>query len=49
MGLDQEYGSENRRLTFDEAAQVLGLSRSTVLRKWRFARAWLAGKLRETK
>ena len=32
-------------LTFDEAAEILGLSRSTVLRKWRFAKAWLARKL----
>lgn len=32
-------------LTFDEAAEVMGLSRSTVLRKWRFAKAWLARKL----
>ncbi|USN98768.1 MAG: sigma-70 family RNA polymerase sigma factor [Phycisphaeraceae bacterium] len=28
-------------LTVDEAAEVLGISRSTALRRWRVARAWL--------
>lgn len=28
-------------LTFDEIARVLGISRSTIMREWRFARNWL--------
>jgi len=28
-----------------ETARTLGVSRATVLRQWRFARAWLARKL----
>ncbi len=32
-------------LTFEEIAQVLGVSLSTVMREWRFARNWLYQKL----
>lgn len=32
-------------MTLDEAAQVLGVSPSTVVRQWRTARAWLQGAL----
>jgi RNA polymerase sigma factor (TIGR02999 family) len=32
-------------LSVEETAGVLGLSVSTVTREWRFARAWLAGRL----
>jgi DNA-directed RNA polymerase specialized sigma24 family protein len=32
-------------LEVDEIAQVLGISRSTVDRDWRFARAWLRSRL----
>ncbi len=34
-------------LSGEEAAQILGVSASTVDREWRFARAWLAHELRE--
>lgn len=34
-------------LSGEEAAEVLGVSASTVDREWRFARAWLAHELRE--
>lgn len=34
-------------LSVEEAAEVLGLSRSTVDRRWAFARAWLFRRLRE--
>jgi RNA polymerase sigma factor (TIGR02999 family) len=34
-------------VTFEEAAEVLGASVSTVERRWRFARAWLADALIE--
>jgi RNA polymerase sigma factor (TIGR02999 family) len=33
-------------LSEEEAAQVLGLSRATVQRHWRYARVWLLGELR---
>jgi RNA polymerase sigma factor (TIGR02999 family) len=32
-------------LSVEETASVVGLSVSTVVREWRFARAWLAGRL----
>ncbi len=32
-------------LEIEEAAEVLGVSKATVKRDWRFARAWLAGEL----
>src|SRR5262249_33950068 len=32
-------------LTVEETAEVVGRSVSTVVREWRFARAWLAGRL----
>lgn len=32
-------------LSLEETADVIGVSRATVLRTWRFARAWLAGRL----
>lgn len=32
-------------LTTDEIAEVCGVSRATVVRSWRFARAWLADRL----
>jgi RNA polymerase sigma factor (TIGR02999 family) len=32
-------------LDLEETARILGISRATVLRQWRFARAWLAQKL----
>jgi len=32
-------------LTFDEIARILGISLSTVMREWRFARSWLYQKL----
>lgn len=32
-------------LTTDEIAGVLGVSRATVVREWRFARAWLVARL----
>ncbi|WP_386066747.1 ECF-type sigma factor [Tahibacter sp. UC22_41] len=32
-------------LTTDEIAETLGLSRATVVRNWRFAKAWLADRL----
>jgi hypothetical protein len=31
----------------EETADVVGRSSSTVVREWRFARAWLAGRLGE--
>ncbi|MEQ8766682.1 MAG: ECF-type sigma factor [Planctomycetota bacterium] len=34
-------------LTTDEAADAMGLSRRTFLRRWRFAKAWLQSRLRE--
>jgi len=34
-------------LSVAETADVVGRSVSTVVRKWRFARAWLAGRLGE--
>lgn len=34
-------------LTFEETAEVLGLSLRTVKRHWRFVRAWLYGKMTE--
>lgn len=34
-------------LTLAECATTLGLSRATVVRRWRFARAWLHTRLRE--
>jgi RNA polymerase sigma factor (TIGR02999 family) len=34
-------------LTVEETAEVVGRSVSTVVREWRFARAWLAGRLGE--
>jgi RNA polymerase sigma factor (TIGR02999 family) len=34
-------------LSVEETAGVVGMSVSTVTRKWRFARAWLAGRLSE--
>jgi len=34
-------------LTTDEIAQVLGTSVSSVVRQWRFARAWLSQHLQE--
>ena len=33
------------RLTMDETAAALGLSRATAYREWSFARAWLATEL----
>ena len=33
-------------LTTDEIAEVCGLSRATIVRHWRFARAWLASRLK---
>lgn len=35
-------------LTFEEAAEVLGISLSTVKRHWKLARAWLYGELNKT-
>src|SRR5262249_54108097 len=35
-------------LSIEETADVLGLSVSTVTRDWRYARAWLAGRLGES-
>ena len=35
-------------LTEEDAARVLGISRATVQRHWRYAKAWLHGELRET-
>ena len=32
-------------LTLDEAAKALGVSRKTVVREWRKARAWLIAEL----
>jgi RNA polymerase sigma factor (TIGR02999 family) len=34
-------------LSVEETAEVVGRSVSTVVREWRFARAWLAGRLGE--
>jgi RNA polymerase sigma factor (TIGR02999 family) len=34
-------------LTTEEIANALGVSRATVVRQWRFARAWLADRLRD--
>jgi DNA-directed RNA polymerase specialized sigma24 family protein len=34
-------------LSVEETAEVVGRSVSTVTREWRFARAWLAGRLGE--
>jgi DNA-directed RNA polymerase specialized sigma24 family protein len=33
-------------LSVEETADVVGRSVSTITREWRFARAWLAGKVR---
>ncbi|WP_257386141.1 ECF-type sigma factor [Tahibacter caeni] len=33
-------------LTTEEIAEAVGMSRATVVRDWRFAKAWLAGRLR---
>ena len=33
-------------LDLEDTASVLGMSRATVIRRWRFARAWLAQRLR---
>ena len=33
-------------LDWDECAQLLGLSRATVMRDWRFARAWLTERMK---
>ncbi len=33
-------------LTTDEIAEAIGVSRATVVRDWRFAKAWLADRLR---
>lgn len=35
-------------LDVDESAESLGISRSTVMREWRSARAWLACRIRES-
>jgi RNA polymerase sigma factor (TIGR02999 family) len=35
-------------LTFEEAAEVMGISLSTVKRHWKLARAWLYGELNKT-
>ena len=35
-------------LTLDEAAEALGISSATADRHWKYARAWLAQRLRET-
>lgn len=35
-------------LTFEEAAEVLGIGLTTVKRQWRLARAWLYGQLNNT-
>jgi RNA polymerase sigma factor (TIGR02999 family) len=35
-------------LTEEEAAGVLGISRATVQRHWRYAKVWLLGEVRET-
>jgi RNA polymerase sigma factor (TIGR02999 family) len=32
-------------LTTDEIAEAIGISRATVVRQWRFARAWMANRL----
>jgi len=32
-------------LSLEEAAQHLGISRATAVRRWRFSRAWLRGEL----
>jgi DNA-directed RNA polymerase specialized sigma subunit len=32
-------------LTLEETAEVLGISRATVIREWRLAKAWLYGEL----
>ncbi len=34
-------------LTLEEMAEVLGISRATVIREWRMAKAWLYGQLKE--
>jgi len=34
-------------MTIEEAAQVLGISERTAKRQWAYARAWLAGAIRE--
>ncbi|HVH35607.1 MAG TPA: ECF-type sigma factor [Tahibacter sp.] len=34
-------------LTTEEIADAVGVSRASVVREWRFARAWLAGRLRK--
>lgn len=34
-------------LTTDEMASILGISRASVVRYWRFAKAWLVGRLRD--
>lgn len=34
-------------LTTEEIAEAAGMSRASVVREWRFARAWLAGRLRK--
>ncbi|HJU38811.1 MAG TPA: ECF-type sigma factor [Tahibacter sp.] len=34
-------------LTTEEIAEALSVSRSTIVRQWRFARAWLADRLRD--
>jgi DNA-directed RNA polymerase specialized sigma subunit len=33
-------------LNVNETAQLLGVSKATVLRDWRAAKAWLSGELR---
>jgi RNA polymerase sigma factor (TIGR02999 family) len=34
-------------LTLEETAEVLGVSRTTVIREWRMAKAWLYGELKK--
>jgi RNA polymerase sigma-70 factor, ECF subfamily len=34
-------------LTLEETAEVLGVSRATVIREWRMAKAWLYGELKK--
>src|SRR5262249_25028221 len=34
-------------MTLEETAEVLGVSRATVIREWRMAKAWLYGELKK--
>ena len=51
LGQDDERAARVVELRFfggqsvEETARILGLGKATVVRKWRFAKAWLATRL----